>query len=651
VFWWILNLFDSDLESLLTQILHEIKDLDFGPKNQDELQSKDIFKPLYEDLFPRSLRHTLGEYFTPDWLVKYIISQIPINSSDIRFLDPACGSGTFLKHIVFSLRNFFTKEKNKVELFNIICNNVVGIDLNPLAVFMTRVNILLAIKDLLPFAKNNFVLPIYWADALRPGSSLRIGRFEYIVGNPPWINWESLPNNYRKESEPLWRKYNLFSLKGYAARMGGGKKDLAMLFLHRSMDLYLKDNGHLIFIIPQSVFQSAKTGEGFRKFQLSDKESFCVEKVDDLSKIKPFHAINKTAIIYCRKDKETSYPVPYNIWTVHKKIDPKRFSSERFLEGVQVQHLWATPAEGKAGAPWVFYLPSDSDIVSVLSLNRGASSYKARAGVCTWMNGVFYLRILQKFPDGTLLIENLPQSGRYKSLPCIQKRIEPDLVFPLVRGRNVRLWSAYPSEYILVPQDPKKKTGLSLDKMNKNYPLSYEYLFKFKEFLEQRSGYKKYFTKEKDPFYTIYNVAESLFVPNKVVWPEIGDFVCSPLFSVQDKWLGAKVPLINNKIMYIPVESEEEAYYLSGVLNLPAIRRWINNQTLTTSTSTKIIPRLGIPKYDRNLDLMTHIKDIAIEMSGKWANISRELHNRLNQTVIGLLKCSEAKNKSPSNSL
>ncbi len=30
------------------------------------------------------------------------------------------------------------------------------------------------------------------------------GKFDYVAGNPPWMNWESLANDYREASGPLW---------------------------------------------------------------------------------------------------------------------------------------------------------------------------------------------------------------------------------------------------------------------------------------------------------------------------------------------------------------------------------------------------------------------------------------------------------------
>ena len=57
----------------------------------------DLFKPLYQNLFPRPVRHQLGEYYTPDWLAAHVLDQVGyIGNPGQRLLDPACGSGTFL---------------------------------------------------------------------------------------------------------------------------------------------------------------------------------------------------------------------------------------------------------------------------------------------------------------------------------------------------------------------------------------------------------------------------------------------------------------------------------------------------------------------------------------------------------------------------
>ena len=55
----------------------------------------DLFKPLYQAVFPRRLRHALGEYYTPDWLAEHVLDQVGYQG-DGR---PAAGSGLRFRHV------------------------------------------------------------------------------------------------------------------------------------------------------------------------------------------------------------------------------------------------------------------------------------------------------------------------------------------------------------------------------------------------------------------------------------------------------------------------------------------------------------------------------------------------------------------------
>ena len=42
----------------------------------NESPSQDLFRELYHSLVPRSVRHRLGEYYTPAWLVDHVLDQV-----------------------------------------------------------------------------------------------------------------------------------------------------------------------------------------------------------------------------------------------------------------------------------------------------------------------------------------------------------------------------------------------------------------------------------------------------------------------------------------------------------------------------------------------------------------------------------------------
>jgi hypothetical protein len=70
----------------------------------------------------------------------------------------------------------------------------------------------------------------------------------------------------------------------------------------------------------------------------------------------------------------------------------------------------------------------------------------------------------------------------------------------------------------------------------------------------------------------VFNVKPSL-APYKVVWKEVsarmkaGGFHVAMIGPLKDKYLGEKPVVPDHTVVLIPVESEDEAYYLAGILN------------------------------------------------------------------------------------
>lgn len=73
------------------------------------------------------------------------------------------------------------------------------------------------------------------------------GRFDFVVGNPPWVSWETLPEKYRRENDEHWVRYRLRPDIPPNRRQASAnvRIDLSMLFLARCMDSYLADGGRL----------------------------------------------------------------------------------------------------------------------------------------------------------------------------------------------------------------------------------------------------------------------------------------------------------------------------------------------------------------------------------------------------------------------
>jgi type I restriction-modification system DNA methylase subunit len=126
----------------------------------------DVLKKVYLDLIPRSLRHLMGEYYTPDWLVDFTIEKSKYDFGlDTTILDPTCGSGSFLTHII---KKYIEKHKltlNQNQLISKITQNIVGFDINPITVISAKANYILALGDITQL-EEEINIPIYMCDSI-----------------------------------------------------------------------------------------------------------------------------------------------------------------------------------------------------------------------------------------------------------------------------------------------------------------------------------------------------------------------------------------------------------------------------------------------------------------------------------------------------
>ena len=129
----------------------------------------DIASILYQCVIPADERRQLGEYYTPEWLARDMVSELVTDPLAQRVLDPACGSGTF---IVEAVRHYIARAEaegvTQEEIFGGLHAAVTGIDVHPVAVHLARAAWTLAAKPAIGAGATGMVsAPIYLGDALQ----------------------------------------------------------------------------------------------------------------------------------------------------------------------------------------------------------------------------------------------------------------------------------------------------------------------------------------------------------------------------------------------------------------------------------------------------------------------------------------------------
>ena len=457
-----------------------------------------------------------------------------------------------------------------------------------------------------------------------------------MAGNPPWVNWENLPEGYRDGMKPLWERYGLFMLSGSAGRLGGGKKDISMLFTYSAVDNYLSEGGRLGFVITQSVFKTQGAGDGFRRlrYRRDDAQITWLKPlmVHDLSAMQVFEgAKNRTAVFVCEKtSRPFPYPVPYTTWTVANRMG-RNESLPDVIDRTVRRRIEAVPiVDTKDSSPWLTESPRlSSGIRKVI----GASDYRAYAGCCTWLNGVYWINVIETLPTGELLIENL-YNVRNLKVEHVHAAIEPDLVYPLLRGEDVQRWRAEPLVHIILTQDPKTRKGIPEAEMKRHWPKTYAYLKQFEGNVEKpesgtlrgRRGYFKYF-KPSDPFYSMYNVGPYTMAEWKVVWREQSSLFQAAFVELNTQ----RVILPDHKLMLVPCTSRPEADFLLGMLNSSPSLLVIRSYVLSTSTSTHVLRNVAVPRFKESDGDHTRL-----------AKLSRRCHDMAERKDEGVLTEVEA---------
>jgi hypothetical protein len=165
-FAWYLDEWDEEVAKCVMDVINKLSNYDPSVAELEPERIRDLFKRLYQNLVPKKIRHDLGEYYTPDWLAELVLNEVGwtleafekireekndvLAPLDLRLLDPACGSGTFLVLAISRLKQYVEEHWiDKSVALRRITKNIVGFDLNPLAVIASRVNYLIALGDML----------------------------------------------------------------------------------------------------------------------------------------------------------------------------------------------------------------------------------------------------------------------------------------------------------------------------------------------------------------------------------------------------------------------------------------------------------------------------------------------------------------------
>lgn len=181
----------------------------------------DFLGCLYMSLLSIGQKDKKGIFYTPHSITAKIIDTLDF-SSNIKILDPGCGSGNFLIQAYQKMKqkHFSTEE---------ILSTLHGFDIDPIAVLLAKINIY-SLDNAIDFSQIHITTTDFLLDSIPK-------QYDIIIGNPPW------GKKYTKsEKIAIQKKYN----ESFT------KLDSFSQFILRSLEL-LKSNGIFSFVLPSSI--------------------------------------------------------------------------------------------------------------------------------------------------------------------------------------------------------------------------------------------------------------------------------------------------------------------------------------------------------------------------------------------------------------
>lgn len=472
------------------------------------------------------VRKAGGVYYTPKYIVDYIVQNTvgkllegksPAEAAELKIVDPACGSGSFLLGVYQHLLDWhirwysehepekWMKGKNPAVMpasgggwklttakkKEILVNNIHGVDIDAQAVEVTKLSLLLkvleeesgqlslGIERVLPDLGKNIqcgnsligedyfegqmlvddeerrrVNPFDWQRAFPQVFSR--GGFDAVIGNPPYIRIQAMKEWARTEVE-LYKKQYISASKG--------NYDIYVVFVEKGLSL-LNHTGNLGFILPHKFF-NAQYGEPLRNL---------ISKGKNLSKVVHFGdqqvfngATTYTCLMFlCGTEKST---VDYETVTDLKawQIGEKGMIGEIDTAKIKAEE-------------WNF------------SIGQGSPLFEKLDKMPRKLGDISNIFVgLQTSADTVFLFKDFKQNDktniRVKSKQLdFEFELEQEILKEVVRSGEIGRYWAKPSAKVLFPyvlQNDKFKL-ISEINLKSDYPKTWKYLVLNKKLLSDR---------------------------------------------------------------------------------------------------------------------------------------------------------------------
>lgn len=433
-----------------------------------------------ELIIPISDRKFNGAFFTPDYVIDFIINEIQPKENETN-LDPSCGCGAFLVGLTDYYKRTFNKPIKKIIKENIFGSDILEYNIHRTKLILT----IYALQNGEQLKDSDFNL--YHQDSLRTNWKTC---FDNIVGNPPYVKFQDLTEDNRNH------------LAKHFTTVEGGTFNLYFAFFELGYKL-LKPTGKLGYITPNNYFTSL-AGEALRKYFQHQK---CVTRIIDFSHKKVFDAQTYTAITFLSKQQNEA--ITYD--RIKEQQTPEAFvantnGSPNYIENLNVKK-WR-----------LLKTDEQLNIKTIETIGKPIGKlFDICVGIATLKDDIFFIDGSTKKNDCYI---KTTDNGTFE--------IEKEIVKPVYKISDFRTQEEveHNTRKIIFPYNIKKgiATAIPESDFKKKFPKCYAYFLTEKENLLARDKGKVAF----EPFF-VWGRTQGL--------TRTGKKILNPTFSQHPRFL------------------------------------------------------------------------------------------------------------------
>ncbi len=469
------------------------------------------------------VRKAGGVYYTPKYIVDYIVThtvgellkgKTPEGAAQLKIVDPACGSGSFLLgayqhllewHLQWYTENDpeqWTKGRNPAlvqvtggyrlttqKKKEILINSIHGVDIDAQAVEVTKLSLLLKVLEeesgqlslgferVLPDLGKNIqcgnsligedyfegrlavdaeerrrVNPFEWRRAFP--QVFEKGGFDAVIGNPPYIRIQAMKEWAPTEVEFYKKKYVAASKGNY---------DIYVVFVEKGLSL-LNPNGKLGFILPHKFF-NAQYGEPLRDLIAQGKN---LSKVIYFSDQQVFTgATTYTCLLFLSKQLSSSF-----LFTRVNDVENWKMRNDS-LEVINSDFVTSKEWNFSSGNDFLLYEKLRKEPKKLGDISQ------IFVGLQTSADNVFLFKNYQETSDSINVWSKILDESVV---------LEKELLKPVIRSGELGRYWANPTARVLFPYEKSfgKYQLINEKKLKITYPKTYDYLIRNRKLLTER---------------------------------------------------------------------------------------------------------------------------------------------------------------------